>query len=353
MYYTPENLCITNYTEAINDTYAKFENITVSDIERVCLAIAPTPMYLKSICLPAPKITSDVSHDLIILRASGYSQNRKVTAESCVSYTKNTLSEQLKEALVKVLGTYYAKVFAIENAVLLTSHVHRVLIQNDIDLRLDFSLGDNLIFGLSDEHLGINLDLSVLLRLNRLIGTQSQYSQEFIDSEIVKTFSALPCVLEAVRRRTVFSLQLGFYSRKSAKTLLRQSYHTKYTNCHNGVGYYMDSNICALVEVRSCTASEVEEMSKGYSQVFRCPNTSPKSSDYKIAHSEQELEKYKTWFKNKYPNDEYKIEKRDDNTYLFIYRLYLACAYIFGPVNIKTYSKEMKTSLSKLLGGDS
>lgn len=352
MFLSTEDLRLNEYLTALETALSAHTEITTGTANAVVLSAANIDMYLGSNLLPAPRVSVSHSYGLVLIKASGYYNNFKVSAEACGSYSKDTYSQQFKIALTKALTSYYTKVLAYINALLLTKHVKTVLIQADIPLSVEFSMGDKLLFGLTDTHLGINLEYATLLRLNSIIGSKSQYPMTTIDAEIVKTFSALPCVLEAVRRRTIFSVELGFYSWKSAKNLLRKSYHTKYTNCHNGVGYYTSGDVCALLEVRSCTGSEVQKMLKEYPKLFRCENTAPRSSDYKIAHSEQELEKLKTWFKTKYPEDTYKIQARSDGTYLFIYKTYLACAYIFGPINTKTYASGGDISLSRFLGGD-
>lgn len=352
MFFTTEDLRLNEYLTALKTVLSTYPEITSGNANAVAFSAANLDMYLGSNLLPAPRVSVSHSYGLILIKASGYYNNFKVSSEACGSYSKETCSQQFKIALTKVLTSYYTKILAYMNALLLTKHVKYVLTQADIPVSVEFSMGDNLIFGLTDTHLGINLEYSVLLRLDSLIGSKSQYPMHLIDAEIEKTFSALPCILEAVRRRTIFSVELGFYSWKSAKNLLRKSYHTKYTNCHNGVGYYTSGDVCALLEVRSCTGSEVQQMLKEFPKLFKCENTAPRASDYKIAHSEQELEKLKTWFKTKYPNDTYKIQARSDGTYLFIYKTYLACAYIFGPINTKTYAIGGDISLSRFLGGD-
>lgn len=303
-----------------------------------------------------PKLSLDTDTDIMTVSCSVALTNQQQSIEGIAQTAQYaTPMDACKAALRKVLYRVLTMYALNENAVRLTQDVAAMLEVNDItDVTVEFAPGYTL-FNLRDNHIGIGINPDILCNLRTIIGEDLYDVDSALSMGLLDSFSALPCVIEAMRRRTTFSTRLGFYTWKSAKTLLRAAYHTTVRVARNKVGYQSDGDCYALVDVRVCDERGIAEMKKEYGDdnVQVMPNENPRSTDYALARNAAELDMLKARY-DKRPDCTYRIEDMGDNTYHLVYKQYICHAYTFSPTNLKTYerygSKHSEEWAEELLG---
>lgn len=224
------------------------------------------------------------------------------------------------------LEQYYYRLY---NAEQLTEYVRDILKESDITEQIDFTCGEG-ISNLTNNHITIGLATNILDHLGTL------FTQDMKQS-VLETYSSLPCIIECVRRKTLFNTKLGCYYRSSARTIIRKAYHQDARLLHSGIGYFENNQEFSLIDIRACTNTELDELRKQYGNLLQVrQNTEPRSKDMWVAKNEAQLEQLKTRCHKK--GYSYRIEMREGNkTYNVIYKQYIACAVCFGPVNLDTY----------------
>lgn len=246
----------------------------------------------------------------------------------------------------KLLNWYDAMCIMEHNAKVLTELVMSTLKKNDIDYDISFCCGSG-IYNLTDNSLGIRLSIEVLGRLQQILGN-TELSLAIFTSAISSTFSSLPCIIECLRRNTYFTKALKIYTRKSPCAIVRGSYHKRAQYLKDGIGYYEANNMLGLIELRTCSDEELEVLRQKYGDKLHVGvNKSPKSTDYYIAKTPEELEALEKRMKKK--GISYRIDERPEaGWYNVVFRLHTACAFQFGPVNANTYETSGSTVVTNI-----
>lgn len=239
------------------------------------------------------------------------------------------LSSQFYQFIRYMLVRLEQHYYRLYNAEQLSSYVQGILKENLITEQIDFTCGEG-ISNLTNTHITIGIEPYILDRLG-------DYLDVDYTSSILETYSSLPSIIECVRRKTVFNTRLQCYNRSSAKTIIRKAYHQDARKIHSGLGYYIEDDLFSLIDIKTCTNTELDELRAQYGNLLQVRmNTKPTSRDMWVAKNEIQLEQLKTRCNKK--GYSYRVELRDDGkTYNVIYRQYLACAVCFGPVNLETY----------------
>ena len=211
--------------------------------------------------------------------------------------------------MLVLLEQYYYRLF---NAEQLTNHVRETLTRQGITEQIEFTSGKG-ISNLTNTHITIGIADYILDHLANYLNID--YTQSILD-----TYSSLPCIVECLRRKTAFNQKLKLYTRSSAKTIIRKSYHQDARKIHSGIGYYTDGDYFSLVEIKACTNLDVEELRKRYGKLLQVTtNSKPTSKDMWVAKDETQLELLKIRCDKK--GYSYHVEQRaDGKTYNVIYK---------------------------------
>ena len=268
--------------------------------------------------------------------------NQPTEIESIVSLNQyTTIMDACKAVLHKLLYRALTMYALNENALRLTQDVMALLEASEVTgVSVEFAMGYTL-FNLRDDHIGIGIKPDILWSLKELVGEDLLDPDTALARGVIDSFTALPCMIEALRRRTAFSKCLGFYTWKSAKTLLRSAYHTTVRVARNKIGYQADGDCYALIDVRICDERDIRKMQDEYGEenVRIMPNEHPRSTDYVLARGIKELEALKTRY-DKHEGCTYRVEDMGDDVYHLVHKQFICHAYVFSPTNLKTYEKQ-------------
>ena len=252
------------------------------------------------------------------------------------SYTASTDIDSLYDTFYEMLSDYLITVETLltaeYNAYELTLLVNNILRQQGTSYTIAFTCGTG-ISELTDNTICIGLAQKTLLNL----GTILDMKPFVLRQEIVETFDNLPCVVECMRRKTPLARKLGIYSLRSAKTIIRGSYHKQLSRTRNGIAYLDKDGLFGLVDCAVCNDKELAQMRLKYAdKLVVVENTDPKTSEYVMVKTQDEVDRLKA-----------KYEKRGalfkcfydeaKQAFKIITRPYRALAYCFGPLNLQTY----------------
>lgn len=252
----------------------------------------------------------------------------------------DSIAQKVYDGVLKILKQIEYKLELLYNIRLLNNMM--VLLANTYEITYDitFFCGKG-IKNLTDNSISIGLSERVVCTLEQLLYRGGLMPVAAAFSGYAQTFKNLPNIIECMRRKTWFTKNLGFYTRRNARTIIRGSYHSDYRNISNGVGYIETPEYFTLIRVNSVSAEELEFLKDEYKdKLYYSENNEPKSRDCFIAKSEVELEKYKARLDKK--NRSYKVMQfgtDEEPVYKIVYNQYNICAFIYGPVNLQTYAK--------------
>lgn len=268
--------------------------------------------------------------------------------------TYDTLIDEVQKGINGLLMLEERMLYLNYNVIKLTAWVSSILKSADIRETFEFTFGlRSGLFNLRESHMGIVLPLAVVQNLCNIIpSSDAYYYQSYVD-EVVNTFLSLPCVIEAMRRRTRFSTDLQFYTWKSAKTLVRATYTRKFENVHRGEGYILRGNVFGLVSVRSCNSTELQEMQSEYGDSLRvADNVKPHSCDYTLAKNKEQLEALLARFNR--VGKEVRVDTLPPNSkgeiwYRVVHRPKIAWVFIFPFTDLVTYTRKEGITSDELL----
>ena len=281
-------------------------------------------------------ITMTHKHDIIRLEYSG---DKDVWWTVNARDVKN-LANNIYNGVLEILSQLEYRFELQYNIQILNSMM--LMLANTYDVKYDvtFFCGSG-IRNLTDDSISIGISEEVIGNLESMLYRGGIVPVLIVFSSYEQTFKNLPNVIECLRRRTWFTKSLGFYTRRNAKTIIRESYHNNYKNISNGIGYAETPEYFTLIRVNSVTAEELEVLKEQYkNKMCYNENTSPKSRDCFTANNEDELAMYKARLDKK--GRSYKvveIENEGKTIYKVIYNQYNICAFVYGPVNLQTYAK--------------
>lgn len=276
-----------------------------------------------------PNVDESVAYTL---RIDAPDENMQLSLDIPLRDTDTNICDNTFKSIISGLA-WYDKLCALSKITKsFGDYMNDILKANDIPFSVEFTCGSG-IYNLENDHIGIRLAPSVIAQFDFLLGTIGPSRDRFISS-VVDTFNSLPCIIECFRRRTYLTKQLGIYTRKTARVIIRESYHKQLSSLKSGIGRYEKDGYFSLVEINTYTDSEFSRL-KLTEKDLVMDNVHPRSTDYIIAKSESELEDIKSKLDKK--GTKYFVQSRDNGWFNVVYKTKLVYTIKFGFVNLDTY----------------
>ena len=314
-----------------SDTFETQVSRVYNGLDSIALLTSVTSEY------PAPKVSMLFNPNVdksiaYTLHITAPDENMQLQSNILLNCTGNDFARVAYEGIIAALTWYDSLCSLGKIASDFGEYVNSILRDEEIPLTVEFTCGSG-IYNLENKHIGIRLEPGVINKLDYIMGNIGPSRDRFISS-VLDTFGSLPCIIECLRRRTYFTKQLGIYTRKTPRVIIRGSYHKQLQSLKSGIGRYEYDGYFSLVEINTYTEQECSRLKITANDIVT-DNVNPRSTDYMIAKNDVELEDIKSKLDKK--GITYKVVARDNGWYNVVYKLKLVYTIKFGFINLDTY----------------